>query len=183
MAQSKTFNLRRITPTPTHKNGRETRLQMGSETTIPVFERWKTVQALNRAASVTGYQTYETSFDLGITPTRVKFILYVRNVTWRQSSGRIELKIMITENVRTERLGRKGGTPAASFRRPLFESRLSSNPLCKCWILQPMSNSAPTVRILSKHLLSISFSTRDKWVPVTTAWCIIGLRTEKRPPT
>jgi len=55
------------------------------------------------------------------------------------------------------------------FGDPLLESRLSSNPLCKCWILQPMSNSAPTVRILSKHLLSISLSTRDEWVPVTKA--------------
>jgi hypothetical protein len=91
---------------------------MGSEPTIPVFERWKTVQALNRAASATGYQTHYTSFDLGITATRVKFMLHVRNVPWRQSSGRIELRIIIIENVRTERPGRTGGTPAASFRRP-----------------------------------------------------------------
>ena len=56
-------------------------------------------------------------FRLGITPTRVKFMLHVRNVPWRQSSGRIELRIIITENVRTEGQGRTGGTPVASFRR------------------------------------------------------------------
>jgi hypothetical protein len=45
-------------------------------------------------------------------------MLHVRNVPWRQSSGGIQLRVIITENVRTERHGRTGGTPAASLRRP-----------------------------------------------------------------
>jgi hypothetical protein len=65
---------------------------------------------------------------------------------------------------------------------PCSNLGLPQNPLCKCWILEPMSNSAPTVRILSKHLLSKSFSTRDKWVPVTTAWRVLGLRMGERRP-
>jgi hypothetical protein len=67
-AQSKTFNPCRINQhTHTHTNERESRPQMGSEPTISVYERRKTVLALNRAASVTGYQTLNF-FRLGNNP-------------------------------------------------------------------------------------------------------------------
>ena len=62
-----------------------------------------------------------------------------------------KLRVIIAENVRTERHGRTGGTPAASFLRPPVRNAAFLKPSCKCWILQPMSNSTPTIRILSKH--------------------------------
>ena len=72
-------------------------------------------------------------------------------------------------------------TVSLSVGRPSHATRLDSPPLIAPLILHRMDS------LMKQFDSSINYSNiinkyRDKWVPVTTAWRVLRLRMEERPP-
>jgi hypothetical protein len=69
--------------------------------------------------------------------------------------------------------------------------RRIGEPLSSLDAVLPVGNRTPVVQTLTSHLtewlISVDFTlikeiNRVMWVPVTTAWSVLGLRMEGRPP-